>query len=113
MIKFPCTGRIDPEMIIKAFEQGADAVWVSGCHPGDCHYNTGNYYARRRWAILRKELEFLGVDMRRLKFTWISAAEGQKFASEVKKFVDEIRELGPFKEYKTLIASTGATEQGV
>ena len=110
MIKFPCTGRIDPEMIIKAFEQGADAVWVSGCHPGDCHYNTGNYYARRRWGILRKELEFLGVDLHRLKFTWISAAEGQKFASEVKKFVDEIRELGPFKEYQSIIASTGITE---
>ena len=103
MIKFPCTGRIDPEMVIMAFEQGADAVWISGCHPGDCHYNTGNYYARRRWAIFRKELEFLGVDLRRLKFTWISAAEGHKFADEVAKFVEEIRKLGPFEQYHSIL----------
>ncbi len=103
MVKFPCTGRIDPEMVVMAFEQGADAVWISGCHPGDCHYNTGNYYARRRWAIFRKELEFLGIDMRRLKFTWISAAEGRKFADEVAEFVGEIRKLGPFKQYHDIL----------
>ena len=103
MIKFPCTGRIDPEMVIKAFEQGADAVWISGCHPGDCHYNTGNYYARRRWAIFRKELEFIGINMDRLKFTWISAAEGRKFADEVADFVGKIKELGPFESYQSII----------
>jgi len=103
MVKFPCTGRIDPEMVMLAFEQGADAVWISGCHPGDCHYNTGNYYARRRWAIYRKELEFMGFDLRRIKFTWISAAEGRKFADEVAKYVDEVRELGPFKQFHEII----------
>ncbi len=114
MIKFPCTGRIDPEMLIMAFEQGADGVWVSGCHPGDCHYNTGNYYARRRWAIFRKELEFLGIDLRRLKFTWISAAEGHKFASEVAEFVNEIRKLGPFKQYHSILPAevAGITAKG-
>lgn len=103
MVKFPCTGRIDPEMVMMAFEQGADAVWISGCHPGDCHYNTGNYYARRRWAIYRKELEFLGFDLRRIKFTWISAAEGRKFADEVAKYVGEVRELGPFKQFHEIL----------
>jgi F420-non-reducing hydrogenase iron-sulfur subunit len=103
MIKFPCTGRIDPEMVVMAFEQGADAVWISGCHPGDCHYNTGNYYARRRWAIFRKELEFLGIDLRRVKFTWISAAEGRKFADVVAEYVSEVVKLGPFKQYHAIL----------
>ena len=103
MVKFPCTGRIDPEMVMMAFEQGADAVWISGCHPGDCHYNTGNYYARRRWTIYRKQLEFMGFDLRRIKFTWISAAEGRKFADEVAKYVGEVRELGPFKQFHEIL----------
>ncbi len=103
VIKVPCTGRIDPEFIIKAFEQGADAVWVSGCHVGDCHYNTGNLSAQRRWTIFRHELDCLGIDLKRLKFTWISAAEGRKFADEVADLVKEIKELGPYEEFRAIL----------
>ena len=110
VIKVPCTGRIDPEFIIKAFEQGADGVWVSGCHIGDCHYNTGNYYAQRRWTIFRQELAFLGIDLRRLKFTWISAAEGRKFANEAAEFVNRITELGPYKEFQAILPKKGRME---
>ncbi|MFH1760656.1 MAG: hydrogenase iron-sulfur subunit, partial [bacterium] len=88
--------------IIKAFERGADGVLVSGCHPGDCHYNTGNYHARRRWTVFRELLNFYGIDNRRLQFSWVSAAEGGKWAGLVNKVVKEIRELGPFAEYKEL-----------
>lgn len=102
IIRFPCTGRIDAEFIIKAFENGADAVWVSGCHPGDCHYNAGNYYARRRWAIFLAELEFLGIDPERIKFTWISAAQGRKFAEDAAEYVEQVRKLGPYESFRAL-----------
>ncbi|MCX6646875.1 MAG: hydrogenase iron-sulfur subunit [bacterium] len=110
VIKVPCTGRIDFEFIVKAFEQGADGVWISGCHIGDCHYNSGNYYAQRRWAIFRQELGFLGIDLRRLKFSWISAAEGRKFAVEAKEFVERITELGPYTEFHSIIPKTREAE---
>lgn len=110
VIKVPCTGRIDMEFIIKAFEQGADGVWVSGCHIGDCHYNSGNYYAQRRWTIFREELAFLGIDLRRLKFTWISAAEGRKFADEAAEFVNRITELGPYNEFRSILPENPEVE---
>ena len=110
VIKVPCTGRIDMEFIIKAFEQGPDGVWVSGCHIGDCHYNTGNYYAQRRWTIFRQELAFLGIDLRRLKFTWISAAEGRKFADEAAEFVNRITKLGPYNEFQSILPENREVE---
>jgi coenzyme F420-reducing hydrogenase delta subunit len=97
IIKLPCTGRIDPLFILKAFEGGADGVLVSGCHPGDCHYTSGNYHARRRWAIFRKLLNFTGIDPRRVHFSWVSAAEGGKFADLINKVTAEIRAAGPFE----------------
>ncbi len=96
IIKLPCTGRIHPLFILRAFEQGADAVLVSGCHPGDCHYTAGNYHARRRWGLFRRLLEFTGIDDRRLFFSWVSAAEGQKFADLVNDITRQVREAGPF-----------------
>ena len=84
IVRFLCTGRLDPLFIVKAFEQGADGVVVSGCHPGDCHYVQGNLVARRRFTALRALLDFLGLDLRRIHFAWVSAAEGQKWAVEVK-----------------------------
>jgi len=110
VIKVPCTGRIDPEFIIKAFERGADGIWVSGCHPGDCHYTSGNYFAQRRWSIFREELEFLGIDIRRLKFTWISAAEGRKFAVEAAEFVETIKKLGPYEDFRAILPRTSESE---
>jgi coenzyme F420-reducing hydrogenase delta subunit len=86
---------VDPLLVIKAFERGADGVLVSGCHPGDCHYTQGNYYARRRLAILRDLLEFLGIERDRFRIEWVSAAEGQRFAQIVADFVKKLKELGP------------------
>ncbi len=83
VLEFPCTGHIDPVFILKAFQQGADGVLVSGCHPGDCHYIAGNFHARRRFAAFRKLLEFVGVDLGRLQFSWVSAAEGGKWVEMV------------------------------
>ncbi|MFC1585700.1 hydrogenase iron-sulfur subunit [Fibrobacterota bacterium] len=102
ILRHTCTGRIDPLFIIRAFERGADCVLVSGCHPGDCHYNEGNYHARRRWTVFRELLSFYGIDDRRVQFSWVSAAEGAKWADLVNKIVAEIRELGPFHDYKSL-----------
>ena len=103
VIKLPCTGRIDPHFIIKAFEQGADGVLVSGCHPGDCHYTSGNYHARRRFMMFRALMEFLGMDMERLQFSWVSAAEGAKWTKVVDSVVDVVRKLGPNTKYKGLM----------
>jgi F420-non-reducing hydrogenase iron-sulfur subunit len=103
VLRLPCTGRIDFSFIIKAFENGADGVLVSGCHPNDCHYNAGNFHARRRFAILRKLLEFIGIDPRRIQFSWVSAAEGAKWRDVVNSVTEEMRNLGPFNEYKEII----------
>ncbi len=95
MVRFPCTGRMSPLMILRAFEQGADGVLVSGCHPGDCHYVQGNLVARRRFTIFRSLLDFLGVDLKRLHFAWVSAAEGHKWARVVKDVTAAVTEAGP------------------
>jgi coenzyme F420-reducing hydrogenase delta subunit/ferredoxin len=95
VVKLPCTGRIDPLFLVKALEQGADGVLVSGCHPGDCHYTSGNYLARRRFTVFRELLDFLGLEPERLRFTWISAAEAVKWTEVVKSFTEELRQRGP------------------
>lgn len=100
IVRFPCTGRIDFMLILKAFTSGADGVIVSGCHPNDCHYTAGNFHARRRWMVLRGLLEYLGVDVRRIKFSWVSAGEGAKWAELVNDTVGEVRQLGPYVDYK-------------
>jgi coenzyme F420-reducing hydrogenase delta subunit len=99
MIRVPCTGRIDPLFIIKAFEKGADGVLISGCHPGDCHYNAGNYHARRRWILFQELLGYIGIDSSRLQFSWVSASEGKKFVDIVKEVTNVIKEKGPFEKY--------------
>lgn len=102
IIKLPCTGRIDPLFIIKAFEKGADGVLVSGCHPGDCHYTTGNYHARRRWIAFKNLLDFIGIDEKRLQFAWVSASESIKWVDLINNTTDTLKQLGPFVEYKGL-----------
>jgi F420-non-reducing hydrogenase iron-sulfur subunit len=102
LIRVPCTGRIDPVFIIKAFEKGADGVLVSGCHPNDCHYNTGNFHARRRWIFFRQLLDFVGIDSSRLYFSWVSASEGKKWVDVVDGVINSVREKGPFNGYKKL-----------
>jgi coenzyme F420-reducing hydrogenase delta subunit len=102
VVRLPCTGRIDPLFITKAFEGGADGVIVSGCHPADCHYTAGNYHARRRFAIFRDLLDFMGVDVRRTTFSWVSASEGGKWRDVVNDTTARVKQLGPFAEYQGL-----------
>ena len=95
IIKIPCSGRIDPLLVLKSLRMGFDGVLVSGCHPGDCHYQTGNYRARRRLALTKKLLEYAGVEPQRLQFSWVSASEGDKFARVVAEITKEIKTIGP------------------
>ena len=95
IIRVPCSGRVDPLFVVKAFLEGADGVMVLGCHPGDCHYQQGNYYAQRRYAIMHKLLDFTGVEYDRLFVDWVSASEGERFAEVVTKFTNRIIEMGP------------------
>jgi coenzyme F420-reducing hydrogenase delta subunit len=97
IIRVPCSGRVDPLLIVKCFEEGADAVLVAGCHPGDCHYNEGNYYSRRRFALLRALLDFMGIEKERFQVEWVSASEGKRFAKIVTKFTEEMIERGSRK----------------
>ena len=97
VVRVPCSGRINPLFVIKALQMGADGVLVSGCHPGDCHYQTGNYLARRKAAVLRRFLAFLGIETGRLHFSWVSAAEGAKFSHVVDEVTQAVKRLGPAK----------------
>ena len=90
-----CSGRLDPTFILKAFASGADAVLVSGCHPGECHYLEQNYKALRRYMLLKRVLAQLGIEPERVKLVWASAAEGVKLAHEITLMVEEVRKLGP------------------
>ncbi len=100
IIKVMCSGRVNPMYIINAFQQGADGVLVSGCHPGDCHYTHGNYLARRRVATMKKLLEFLGIEPERVRMTWVSAAEGRKYADVVREVTEDIKKLGPMTKIR-------------
>ncbi len=95
LIRMMCTGMVDPKYVIKALLEGADAVLISGCHPGDCHYINGNFKARRRVKLLKEILPRFGLDERRLKLTWIGASEGVDFAATIKEMVADIKALGP------------------
>jgi coenzyme F420-reducing hydrogenase delta subunit len=100
IIRVMCSGRVNPIFVINALQQGADGVLIGGCHPGDCHYERGNYLARRRIAVLKKLLEYVGIDPRRVRLVWVSAAEGKKFAEVVKEMTEEIREIGPMQHFR-------------
>jgi len=101
LIRLMCSGAVDPIFIIKTLLEGADGVLVGGCHPGSCHYVSGNYKARRRFMILNKVLESVGFDTRRIWIRWIAASEGKLFAQTVTEMVEEIRKLGPNQLKKT------------
>lgn len=96
IVRVPCSGRVDPLYVLKAFQEGADGVLVAGCHPGDCHYGDGNYYARRRYALMHSFLDFVGIDAARLRIDWVSASEGNRFAQVVAELTEQVRQLGPF-----------------
>jgi coenzyme F420-reducing hydrogenase delta subunit len=95
IVRVPCTGRVDPLLVFKAFEKGADGVLISGCHPGDCHYSEGNYYARRKFELLRRMVPHLGIEPERFHYTWVSASEAARWQEVVTTFVTGVAELGP------------------
>ncbi len=95
IIRVMCSGRVDPQFVLKAFREGADGVLISGCHFGDCHYQEGNYKAMRRFKLLSKMLEQLGIEKERFRLEWVSAAEGNKFQHLCNEFTEKIRKLGP------------------
>jgi F420-non-reducing hydrogenase iron-sulfur subunit len=99
VIRVPCSGRISPKMLLYAFMNGADGVWVSGCHPGDCHYIEGNYFARRKFTLFKEFIEYNGIEPGRLNFSWISSAEGVKFAQVANTVIGDVRRLGPARNF--------------
>ena len=100
VIRVPCSGRVNPMFIINALQHGADGVLISGCHPGDCHYISGNLIARRKFALLKNFLEYLGIEPGRVNFSWVSAAEGEKFSKVVTDVIEQVKTLGPIKKLK-------------
>ena len=98
IIRIPCSCRLNPLFILRAFQRGADGVILCGCHPGDCHYSTGNYFARRRMTLLFSMLDFLGIERGRPRVEWCSAAEGVRFAGIMNDFVKQITDLGECKK---------------
>ncbi len=95
LIRLMCSGRLDPTFILKAISGGADGVLITGCHPGECHYLEQNYKALRRFHLLRRTIIQFGVEPRRIKLVWASAAEGIQLARAITEFVEEIRVFGP------------------
>lgn len=93
VLRVPCSARVNPQFLLKALQEGAEGVLVSGCHPGDCHYLEGNYYARRKFAAMRDLLEYVGLEKGRVRFSWVSAAEGGKFAEVVKEVTDGVKQV--------------------
>ncbi|SHJ77146.1 hydrogenase iron-sulfur subunit [Desulfofundulus thermosubterraneus] len=95
IIRVPCSGRVEPEFIVAALKNGADGVFIGGCHPGDCHYREGNHRAIRRFILLKRVLTSMGVEPERVRLEWISGSEGKRFAKVMKEFNETIMALGP------------------
>ncbi len=102
IIRVPCSCRVNPTFILKAFQRGADGVILCGCHPGDCHYVTGNYYTRRRMSLLFSFLDYMGIEKERTRVEWVSAAEGAKFSQVMNDFVEKVTALGENKRLSDL-----------
>ena len=100
VIRVMCSGRVDPILVLKSFKHGIDGVAVLGCHPGDCHYQTGNYQAEHKMQMTKRVLEEIGIEPERLYLDWISAAEGRRFSEVITEFTNEIKEIGSIKEIK-------------
>ena len=105
VVRIPCSGRVDPLFILKSLQTGFDGILVSGCHPGDCHYLSGNYHARRKFAVLKPLLEVVGIEPDRVQFSWVSAGEGKRFAEVVTKVTNDIKKIGPAKRLVKGVAS--------
>lgn len=104
IVRMMCSGMVDPKYVLKAFFEGADAVLIGGCHPGDCHYINGNYKARRRIALVKEVLKHYGLEEDRLWLRWIGASEGNVFADTIKEMTEKVTPLGPTEFKKEQIA---------
>ena len=102
VIRVMCSGRIDPTFVLKALREGADGVLICGCHPGDCHYHEGNYKCLRRFHLLQKYLEQMGINKERIRLEWVSASEGKRFAEVVNSMTETIKRLGPCEVRQTM-----------
>ncbi|MCK5779963.1 MAG: hydrogenase iron-sulfur subunit [Psychrilyobacter sp.] len=100
IVRVPCSCRVNLNFVLRAFQNGADGVVIAGCHPGDCHYSTGNYYTRRRFSLITNLTEYLGIEKERLKVDWISAAEANKFATVMNGILEDVYKLGPNKKMR-------------
>lgn len=108
LLRVPCSGRVNPQFVLEALQRGCDGVIVCGCHPGDCHYSTGNYFAKRRMMIYKRLLEYIGLEPDRFQIRWISGAEAGKFRDVITEFCNRITELGPIEHDFTLSSSLGS-----
>ena len=106
-IRTMCTGRVDPQFIVKALREGADGVLVAGCHPGECHYVNGNIKAKRRFMLLKKMLDQLGIEEERVQLVWASASEGIKLAEKVDAMTEALRALGPLNWEEKVLGGNG------
>lgn len=97
IIRVMCSGRVNASMILKAFSEGADGVFVGGCHIGDCHYDSGNYKWKRRARFIEDILPEFGIDKERFRWEWISASEGEKFQKTMQEFYETVKSIGPLK----------------
>jgi len=102
VIRVMCSGRVDPTFVLSAFQEGADGVLICGCHPGDCHYHEGNYKCLRRYHLLQKYLQQMGINKDRFKLAWISASEGKQFAELANEMSETITALGPCEIKKSI-----------
>lgn len=105
-IRVMCSGRIEPTFVLSAFQKGADGVLICGCHPGDCHYQEGNYRCLRRFLLLQKYIKQMGIESERLKLEWISASEGKQYAELINSFTETIKSLGPSTIKETISVLT-------
>jgi len=95
IIRVMCSGRVEPTFVLKALREGADGVLICGCHPGDCHYHEGNYKCLRRFHLIQKFVEQMGINKERVRLEWISASEGKQFAELIDEMTEQIRKIGP------------------
>ena len=104
VVRVPCSGRINPLFILAARQNGADGVLVSGCHPGDCHYLSGNLVARRKFNTVKDLLAYVGIEPGRVQFSWVSASEGGRFSDLVRQVSEDVKKLGPQRRLAKEIA---------
>ena len=111
VVRLPCSSRVNPQFILRAFQKGCDGVMVCGCHPGDGHYATGNYFTRRRFMLMKRLMEYNGIDPRRFQARWISGSEAAKFRDTVTRVAQEIKALGPNTRFREKWYEEGGAQE--